>query len=129
MTEKFEIYKCSVCGNTIQVLFEGAGELVCCGQSMEHLEAKQEENTELAEKHTPIIETDINGRFIRLKHHPMEDEHYIQMIEAISKDKSALHIKFLRPKDIAEFNITAFEQDIEAQELCNIHGLWKNFHN
>ncbi len=125
MTEKLEIYRCNVCGNIVQVLFSGAGELVCCGEKMEHLEPKYEEGNELAEKHTPEIESDVNGRFVRLKNHPMTDEHYIQMIEAYSKDKSTLHIKYLRPKDIAEFNITAFEQDIDTLELCNIHGLWR----
>ena len=34
MTQKFEIYKCEVCGNIAEVLHEGAGELVCCGQPM-----------------------------------------------------------------------------------------------
>ena len=32
--EKLEIYKCEVCGNLIQVLLAGGGELVCCGQPM-----------------------------------------------------------------------------------------------
>ena len=56
----------------------------------------------------------------------MEEKHYIQLIEVYTKDKSVLHAKYLRPKDIAEFNITAFEQELEALELCNIHGLWRN---
>ena len=119
-------YKCNVCGNVVQVLFTGAGELVCCGQAMEHLIPQQDSDSELGEKHTPIIESDINGRYIRVKHHPMEENHYIQLIEAFAKDKSSLHIKYLRPKDVAEFNITAFEQEIDAQELCNIHGLWSD---
>ena len=29
-----EVYKCDACGNIIEVLHEGAGELVCCGQPM-----------------------------------------------------------------------------------------------
>jgi len=44
MTEKSEIYKCNVCGNVVQVLNSGEGVLVCCGQPMEKLEPKFEEN-------------------------------------------------------------------------------------
>jgi len=129
MTEKLEIYKCKICGNVIQVLCEGVGELVCCGENMEHLIPKKDNITEIGEKHSPMEEVDINGRYIRVKKHPMEEEHYVQFIEVYPEDKSALHIKFLRPKDIPEFDITGFEHDVEAVELCNIHGLWGQIKN
>ena len=35
-----EVYQCEVCGNTVQVLEVGGGELVCCGQPMEKIENK-----------------------------------------------------------------------------------------
>jgi superoxide reductase len=38
MTQEKEIYKCNVCGNVVQVIESGAGELVCCGQLMELVE-------------------------------------------------------------------------------------------
>ena len=126
MTEKFEIYRCNICQNIIQVMAEGAGELVCCNEPMELLKPQEERESELGEKHTPEFETDVNGRFVRLKHHPMTEEHYIEFIQVYAKDKSCLHTKFLRPKDIAEFDITGYEQELEAQEMCNIHGLWRN---
>lgn len=40
MTAVKQIYKCNVCGNIVEVLHAGQGELVCCGQPMELLEAK-----------------------------------------------------------------------------------------
>lgn len=126
MTEKLEIYKCHICGNVIQVLINGVGELVCCSQAMEHLIPHKDENSELTEKHTPIIETENNSKFVRLKYHPMTPEHYIQFIEVFPKDKSRLYIKYLKPNEAAEFDITHLEEDIEALELCNIHGLWSN---
>ena len=125
MTEKLELYKCHICGNLIQVILNGAGELVCCGQTMEHLVPHQEENNELAEKHTPTIEQEEDKRFVRLKYHPMAPEHYIQFIEVYPKDKSRLHLKYLNPNEPAEFDITHFEENIEALEHCNIHGLWQ----
>ena len=125
-TEKLQLYKCNVCGNLVQVILPGAGELICCGEPMEHLVPHiEEENNDFTEKHTPKIETGERGRFVRLKFHPMEQSHYIQFIEVYPKDKSAMHLKYLKPGDTAEFDITNFEEDVEAIELCNIHGLWE----
>jgi len=129
MTEKLEIYKCDVCGNIVQVLCNGVGELVCCGQPMKILPTHLGEKSEEAEKHLPTFETDVNGRFIRVKHHPMTEEHYIQFIEAISETRDTVHIKLLRPKDVAEFDITGFGNNLEALEMCNLHGLWANKSN
>ncbi len=46
--------KCEKCGNIVEVLHEGAGTLVCCGEPM----VKMQEKTGDAgtEKHTPVIE-------------------------------------------------------------------------
>ena len=126
MTEKLEIYKCHICGNLIQVILNGVGELVCCGQPMEHLIPHKEEGNELAEKHTPVIEQEENSRFVRLKSHPMIPEHYIQFIEVYPKDKSRLYLKYFNPNEPAEFEITHFEENMDALEYCNIHGLWIN---
>ena len=126
MTEKLQLYKCHVCGNLVQVILNGIGELVCCGQPMEHLKPHKEESNELTEKHTPVVEQDENGRFVRLKYHPMTQEHYIEFIEVYPKDKSRLYLKYLKPDEKAEFDITHLEENVEALEHCNIHGLWKS---
>ncbi len=34
MTKVKEIYKCEACGNVVDVIEAGEGELVCCGQPM-----------------------------------------------------------------------------------------------
>lgn len=126
MTEKFDLYKCQVCGNLVQVLINGDGELVCCEQPMTHLTPRGETGNELAEKHTPEIVSEEDRRLVKLSMHPMSEEHYIQFIEVYSKDKKYLHLKFLAPNEQAEFDITGFECDVEALEHCNIHGLWRN---
>ena len=129
MTEKLELYKCHICGNLIQVILDGVGELVCCGENMEHLVPHSDENKELAEKHIPTIEIENENRFVRLKYHPMIPEHHIQFIEVFPKDKSRMYLKYLNPTEPAEFEITHFEENIEALEHCNIHGLWSNCEN
>ena len=125
MTEKLELYKCNICGNIVQVLLNGMGELVCCGEKMEHLIPHEEDNSELTEKHKPEIVQNEGKRFVTLKYHPMVPEHYIQFIEVYPKDKSRLYLKYLKPNELAEFDITHFEENIEALEYCNIHGLWR----
>jgi superoxide reductase len=34
MTNVGEVYKCSICGNVVEVKNSGAGKLVCCGKEM-----------------------------------------------------------------------------------------------
>lgn len=34
MTKKHQVYKCESCGNIVEVLHAGEGELVCCGEPM-----------------------------------------------------------------------------------------------
>jgi S-adenosylmethionine:tRNA ribosyltransferase-isomerase len=53
-TQKLQIYQCGVCGNMVEVVHAGAGQLVCCGQPMNLL---TENTTDAAtEKHVPVIE-------------------------------------------------------------------------
>lgn len=123
MTELKQIYKCNICGNIVEVLHTGVGQLVCCGQPMELKEAKTEDVGQ--EKHLPVIEKTKTGIKVKIGSvpHPMEDKHYIEWIEVIADGKSCR--KFLKPGDKpeAEFKIKA--EKIEAREYCNVHGLWK----
>lgn len=81
---KLQLYKCEVCGNLVQVILSGAGELVCCGQPMK-LQSIQHDKSETGEKHAPIVEFRENDRFVQVKSHPMLPEHYIQFIEIYKK--------------------------------------------
>jgi superoxide reductase len=123
MTERLQIYKCSVCGNMVEVVHAGAGELVCCGQPMNLL---TENTTDAAtEKHVPVIEKTNDGFTVTVGsvEHPMEDKHWIEWIEVIDGDKA--YRTFLNPGDKpkATFNISA--EKVTAREYCNLHGLWK----
>jgi superoxide reductase len=124
MTERLEVYKCSVCGNTVEVLTAGGGELVCCGQAMDLMT----ENTVDAakEKHVPVIETTADGVKVKVGSvtHPMEEKHYIEWIEIIADGKS--YRQFLRPGDKPEATFKVAAKQLTARELCNLHGLWKS---
>jgi superoxide reductase len=124
MTARLEVYKCSVCGNTVEVLTAGEGELVCCGQAMNLMT----ENTVDAakEKHVPVIETTADGVTVKVGSvaHPMEEKHYIEWIEIIADGKS--YRQFLSPGDKPEATFKVAAKQLTARELCNLHGLWKS---
>ncbi len=123
MAERLEIYKCETCGNIVEVLHGGEGELACCGQPMVQLV----ENTVDAakEKHVPVIEKVEDGVKVKVGDvaHPMEEKHWIEWIEIIADGKA--YRQFLNPGEAPEaiFNVEA--DQITAREYCNIHGLWK----
>jgi len=124
MTEINQIYKCSVCGNIVEMVHTGMGELVCCGQPMELQQEKTEE--EKFEKHRPIIEKTSAGVIVTVgsEPHPMESQHYIEWIEVITEHR--VYRKYLEPgmDPTAEFFLEA--EHLEARAYCNIHGLWKS---
>lgn len=123
MAKRLEIYRCNTCGNIVEVLEGGGGELVCCGKPMEQLI----ENTVDAakEKHVPVIEKIDGGVKVLVGSvsHPMEDKHYIQWIEIIADGKA--YRQFLNPGDAPEATFNVEAADITAREYCNLHGLWK----
>lgn len=126
MTEKLELYKCNVCGNVIEVVLSGVGELVCCNQLMEKLEEQAIGDEMVQEKHVPIVNVVDDGIEIRVGSvpHPMIEEHYIQFVEAHSKDKKYVKRKYLTPNEEPVLKLKCNCSDIIARELCNIHGLW-----
>ena len=119
-----DFYICNTCKNIITKLKDSKVPVVCCGEKMTKLIPGTVDAS--AEKHIPTVEIENENRFVRLKHHPMVPEHYIQFIEVYPKDKSRMYLKYLSPNEPAEFEITHFEENIEALEHCNIHGLWSN---
>jgi len=124
MTEQKQVYKCNVCGNVVEVLHAGAGELVCCGQPMQLM---QENTVDAAtEKHIPVVEKTEKGVKVNVGSvpHPMEEEHYIEWIEVIVDGRS--YRKFLSPGDAPEAEFEVSGDNIVAREYCNLHGLWKS---
>lgn len=127
MTKPNELYRCEICGNLVSVIESGAGELVCCGEPMKLLE-EQTSQQEGKEKHVPVI--NIEGNKVTVKigsvEHPMEEKHYIRLIQLV-KDGGIILGHRLNPGDKpqAEFCLEN-TKGIKARALCNIHGLWSN---
>ena len=124
MTKRLEVYKCEVCGNMVEMVHAGIGELVCCGQPMKLMT----ENTVDAarEKHIPVVEKVDGGFKVKVGSvlHPMEEKHYIEWIELIADGKA--YRQFLNPGDAPEALFSIEADQITARAYCNIHGLWKD---
>ena len=123
MIENNKVYKCSKCGNVVEVLHAGGGTLACCGESMNELT----ENTVDAskEKHIPVV-TAVPGGFkvvVGSIEHPMEAAHLIEFIELVTP--SGVLRKNLKPGDKPEAIFLTEEKEVYAREFCNLHGLWK----
>ena len=123
MAARLEVYKCMVCGNIVEVLTAGAGELVCCGEPMKNLVEKTADDGK--EKHVPVIEKNETAVKVKIGSvaHPMEQKHYIEWTQLIADGKS--YRQFLQPGQAPEavFNVQA--ESVSAREHCNVHGLWK----
>jgi len=123
MAEALQVYKCELCGNIVEVLHGGAGELVCCGEAMKLLK----ENTVDAakEKHVPILERTADGWrvIVGAVAHPMEEKHYIEWIELVADGQ--VHRAHLKPGDKPEAEFKVKAAKAYAREYCNLQGLWK----
>ena len=112
MTKRMQVYKCEVCGNIVELLHEGKGELVCCGQPMKLMEEKVQE--EGKEKHLPVIEATNLGAKVKVGSvpHPMEEKHYIEWVE-IEVD-NRIYRKFLLPGDSPEIEFPIKQEKIKS---------------
>ncbi|MCL5808909.1 MAG: desulfoferrodoxin [Deltaproteobacteria bacterium] len=124
MANRYEVYKCEVCGHIIEVLHGGKGELVCCGQPMKLM--KENTSDGAKEKHVPVVEKVAGGTKVKIGSvaHPMEEKHYIEWIEIIADGKA--YRQFLAPGQAPEAIFPVEAANITAREYCNLHGLWKS---
>ena len=127
MAEQNGIYKCEICGNVASIIEAHDPDLVCCGKPMKLLEEKGIDQ-EGKEKHVPIIEVEENLVRVRVGTipHPMEKEHYIELIQLI-KDGNIVIGKRLKLDDLPEADFCLENTEgLKARALCNVHGLWRS---
>ncbi len=124
MADRLQVYRCDLCGNIVEVLDGGMGELVCCGKAM----ILMKENTVDAakEKHVPVIGQTDHGIKVSVGNvpHPMQEEHFIEWIQVIADGKA--YREFLKPGDAPEATFCIDAKTITAREYCNLHGHWRS---
>ncbi|HOX29759.1 MAG TPA: desulfoferrodoxin [Candidatus Paceibacterota bacterium] len=131
MAQFKEVYKCSICGNIVEVLHAGGGTLVCCGQPMDSMAAKTQDQG--AEKHVPVA-VDLPPSACQVKdgikikvgeaEHPMVAEHFIEWIEINTVDGKSGK-KFLKPGEKPESDFYTRMDIASVRAYCNVHGLWE----
>jgi len=124
--QKKQVYKCEECGNVVELLHAGGGDLICCGENMKLLEEKTDDSS--TEKHVPFLQKKDGEVVVKIgenNSHPMEEEHYIEWIELIADGEACR--KFLQPGDKPEATFQISDVDeLSAREYCNVHELWKS---
>jgi len=109
----------------VEVVHEGGGNLVCCGQPMKlvvenTMDASKEKHIPVVEKLNPGIKVTVGSVL-----HPMDDKHYIEWIEIIRNGKICR--KDLKPGEAPEAIFCLREGDeFSVRAYCNLHGLWKS---
>ncbi len=126
MAEKLGVYKCSKCGNIVQVLHGEKPSIVCCGQDMDLL-AENKVDAAL-EKHVPVIEKLDGGYLVKVGSvaHPMGDAHWIEWIELVSDNGNYIQRMMLTPSSKPEAQFKTDASNVIARAYCNLHGLWKS---
>ena len=119
---ELKLYRCAHCGNVAFKLVDKGVPLFCCGQKMDELVPNTTDGA--LEKHVPAVSRD--GKEVSVQDgsviHPMLEEHYIQLIAAVSGNK----VTFQLPKPGDEPVLkTGGADPVTAYEYCNLHGFWK----
>lgn len=125
MIERFQIYRCEICGTVVEMLHYGQGQPHCCGQTMKFYPENVFEK--VRESHVPIVERIPEGLRVKVGSvpHPMEGDHYIEWIEIMAENRSCRH--FFKPGDLPEAVFEIRAAPIVVREYCNLHGLWKGY--
>lgn len=126
MVRKKSVYKCDVCGNVVEGLWDGKASIMsCCNQPMRELVPNTTDAAK--EKHVPVLVRDGNRVTVKVGEvpHPMTPEHYILFVELVVGDKVLRHD--FKPGDtVAEavFMVEDSSAKLQAREYCNLHSFW-----
>ncbi len=123
MKKELIIKKCTKCGALIKIIndcnCDDCG-IKCCGEEMTVLKSNSVDAA--VEKHVPTYEIKGNDIVVTVNH-VMEDDHYIEWIALVTKEKEEFH--YLKPGT----NAVVVFKDVKVGMLysyCNKHGLWEN---
>lgn len=115
-------YICKDCGTILEAVNNNGRGKVCCGKTMEALKAN---STDAAmEKHVPIyrkIDNKIEATIGSVVH-PMEENHYIEWIELVTKNST--NRVYFKAGDLPKATFDYAPGSI-IYAYCNKHSLWK----
>jgi len=87
VTKQNQIYYCEQCGNMVEVLEAGQGQLVCCEVPMKRIAENVGDAAQ--EKHVPAVTREGKSLHIKVGSviHPMTPEHLIEWVEMFQEDR------------------------------------------
>ena len=117
-----KVYKCSQCGNIINMISASGVPVMCCGKKMDELVPNTVDAS--GEKHLPVVDATESKVDVAVGsvEHPMTEEHLIEWIAVVS-DEGTERIRLkagTEPKAVFTDKPNA-----EVYAYCNLHGLWK----
>ncbi len=120
--ENIKFLRCEHCGNMVGFIEDKGVDVICCGEPMKTLVAKQSDAG--VEKHLPVVVKDADKLKVTVGDvlHPMTDEHYIQWI-AVVHDNHTERIA-LQSTDEPKAVFSSYG-NADVYSYCNLHGLWK----
>lgn len=118
---EFKLYRCAHCGNIAWKLVDKGVPLFCCGEKMQELVPGVSDGA--AEKHVPVLTREGGQVTVRVGEtlHPMEPEHSIQFIAAVSGDTAVVRLP--KPGDEPVLRLTT-PGDVTAYAYCDLHDYW-----
>ena len=119
-----DFYYCPTCKNIVQVVNKGIASISCCGEEMIKIEPNAQDAA--LEKHVPVVHFEGNTAsiFVGEVEHPMQQDHYITKICAVTED--GVYIKELKFTDKPEVTFDIGDSNKAViYAYCNNHGLWK----
>jgi superoxide reductase len=116
-------FRCNLCRNIVEMIVDGGGKLICCGEEMEQLKAGSVDAAH--EKHVPVYEKEGNTLRVQVGSvaHPMLEEHWIEWIQVNEPERTQRVMLKAGEEPEAVFHVKS--DDFEVYEYCNLHGLWK----
>lgn len=120
---EFKLYKCAHCGQIVMKVLPTKVPVICCGEPMQELKSRSVDAA--VEKHVPVVKQ--SGCAVEVTvgevDHPMEEDHYITHIFAVTT--TGVQIVELKQGDKpkATFGLAEGQKLVAVYEYCNLHGL------
>lgn len=122
MKNERSFFKCTHCGNIIEMIVNTGTKVMCCGQAMTQLSPNTVEAA--VEKHIPVATrtgTTLNVT-IGSTLHPMIEEHHIAFIVVAQGDRTTRVELSKTGEPTASFTVE--DGSVTVYAYCNLHGLW-----
>ncbi|MGI6090002.1 MAG: YfhO family protein [Saccharofermentanales bacterium] len=119
--KKIRFYYCDACTNLVVLLNEGAGELICCDEPMELLEAKT--TTDDVCDHILSVEKTDRGIIVKARtDHEQAADGVITWVAVVQGNRYQICFP---DQDEVDIEFILKDEPAEVYEFCTVHGLWK----